>query len=84
MSITPSKQTSVYRQVDAIMKRKIYTAETSSHEKSTRRKGQHAVKVKRRPRFFTTYCETDGTPYGAKRCALLGALGDMLPQENFF
>ena len=35
----------------------------TSHEKSTRRKGQHAVKVKRRPRFFTTYCETDGTPY---------------------
>ena len=30
MSITPSKQTSVYRQVDAIMKRKIYTAETST------------------------------------------------------
>ena len=29
MSITLSKQTSVYRQVDAILKRKIYTAETS-------------------------------------------------------
>ena len=27
MSITPSKQTSVYRQVDAILKRKIYTVE---------------------------------------------------------
>ena len=30
MSITLSKQTSVYRQVDAILKRKIYTAETSN------------------------------------------------------
>ena len=30
MSITLSKQTSVYRQVDAILKRKIYTAETST------------------------------------------------------
>ena len=54
----------------------------TSHEKGRRRKGQDAVKVKRRPRFFTAYCDTNGTPYVLSRLDYCNGVYAGLPQKS--